>query len=263
MEFFDSHSHYNDEQFDKDREEIIEATIKNGTTKFTVVGDNVESSKLALEIVKKHKDNTYAICGIHPEYAKLDEKELDKDIKEIEKLIQNDKEKNIVAVGEIGLDYYYGKENKEAQIKTFIKQIDLANKYDMPIVIHTRDAVMDTIETLKIHPENKKGIFHCCPLNRELVKEALKLDFYISFSGIITFKNAQENAKEIVNMVPLEKTLIETDSPYLAPEPFRGKRNNSIYVQEVARKIAEFRNIEIEEVAKITYNNALKIFNKN
>ena len=133
----------------------------------------------------------------------------------------------------------------------------------MPIVIHTRDAVMDTIETLKTHPANKKGIFHCCPLNRELVKEALKLDFYISFSGIITFKNAKENAKEIVNMVPLEKTLIETDSPYLAPDPFRGTRNNSIYVKEVARKIAEFRNIEIEEVAKITYNNALKIFNKN
>lgn len=142
----------------------------------------------------------------------------------------------------------------------FIKQIELANKLDLPIVIHTRDASIDTIEILKENNVNKKGIFHCCPLNRELVKEALKLDFYISLSGVITFKNVK-NAEDIINMIPEDKLLIETDSPYLSPEPFRGKRNNSINVRYVAEKIANVKNKTLEEIADITNNNAKRIFN--
>ena len=141
----------------------------------------------------------------------------------------------------------------------FKKQIELANKYNLPIVIHTREAVMDTIDILKKHEVNKKGIFHCCPLNQELVKEALKLGFYISFAGPITFKNSK-NAKDVVSMVPLDRILIETDSPYLTPEPKRGTRNDSRNVKLVAEKIAQFKSIPLEEVAKATYNNALKIF---
>ena len=141
----------------------------------------------------------------------------------------------------------------------FIKQIKLANKLDLPIVIHTRDAALDTIAILKENTVNKKGIFHCCPLNRELVKEALKLDFYVSLSGVITFKNVK-NADDIINMVPEDKLLIETDSPYLSPEPVRGKRNNSMNVKYIAEKIAKVKNKTLEEIADITNKNAKKIF---
>jgi len=141
----------------------------------------------------------------------------------------------------------------------FEEQIKLANTYHLPIVIHTREAVQDTLEIIKNHKVIKKGVFHCCPLNRELVKEALKLDFYISFAGPITFKNAK-NAEEIVKMVPMDKILIETDSPYLAPEPKRGTRNDSRNVTLIAQKIAEFKNITLEEVANATYYNAQCLF---
>ena len=150
-------------------------------------------------------------------------------------------------------------ENKELQKQVFLNQIQIANNLDLPIVIHTREAVMDTIEILKTNKVNKKGIFHCCPLNIELIKEALKLGYYISFSGNITFKNSK-NAYSCVSYVPLEKILIETDSPYMTPEPFRGQRNNPAYVQYVAKKIAEIKNLREEEIAQITYNNAKTIF---
>ena len=179
---------------------------------------------------------------------------------EIEKLLQEDKNKKIIAVGEIGLDYYWNKENKDIQKEFFKRQIQLANKYNLPIVIHTREATTDTIEMLKENPVAKKGVFHCCPLNQELIKEALKLDFYISFAGPITFKNSK-NAKDVVEMVPIDRILIETDSPYLAPEPKRGTRNDSRNVKLVAEIISEFKELDIEKVAKATYNNALNIFN--
>lgn len=182
--------------------------------------------------------------------------DIDKQLEEIEKLSNN---KKVLAIGEIGLDYHWNTENKDLQRYTFIKQIELANKQNLPIVIHTREAVLDTLEILKSNPVNKKGVFHCCPLNRELVKEALKLGFYISFAGPATFKNSK-NADEIINMVPLDKMLIETDSPYLAPEPLRGTTNNPQNVKYVAEKIAKVKNMELEEIAKITYNNACTVF---
>ena len=141
----------------------------------------------------------------------------------------------------------------------FQKQIELANQYQLPIVIHTREAVEDTIKMIKQNPVQKKGVFHCCPMNRELIKEALKLDYYISLAGPITFKNAK-NADEIIQMVPMERLLIETDSPYLSPEPLRGRRNDCRNVKYIAQKIADVKNIKIEEVAKMTYQNAEKIF---
>ena len=185
--------------------------------------------------------------------------EISERINKIEQLLKQDKQHNIVAVGEIGLDYYWVKDNKEIQKELFIKQIELANTYKLPIVIHTREAVMDTIQIIKENKPQKQGIIHCCAFNRELVKEALKLGFYISFAGPVTFKNAK-NAEEIVNMVPLDKLLIETDSPYLAPEPKRGTRNNSINVKYIAEKIAIFRKMQLQDIAKITYGNAKNIF---
>ena len=135
----------------------------------------------------------------------------------------------------------------------------MANTFKLPIVIHTREAVMDTLEILKENKVNKAGVFHCCPLNRELVKEALKLDFYISFAGPVTFKNSK-NADEIIEIVPNEKILIETDSPYLSPEPFRGRRNDSSNVRYVAQKIADVKKMPLEQVASMTYENANRIF---
>lgn len=258
MEFFDSHSHYNDEKFNQDRDKIIKDTYKEGITKFICAGYNVESSKFSLELANKYKF-IYSICGISPNDVPQSIEEIQNMIREIENIIKSDKNKKIVAIGEIGLDYYWNKENKELQRQMFKNQIELANKYDLPIVIHTREAVEDTIKILKENNVNNKGIFHCCPLNRELVKEALKLDFYISFAGPITFKNSK-NAEEIVNIVPIEKILIETDSPYLAPEPKRGTRNDSRNVKYVAEKISQYKQMSIEEIAKITYNNAMEIF---
>lgn len=259
MELFDTHAHYNDEKFDNDREQIIKETYESGVTKFIVSGYNVESSKQAIELSNKY-DFMYSICGISPNDIPQSDEKLWISIDEISKMARENINKKIVAIGEIGLDYYWEKENKELQKKAFIEQIKLANELKLPIVIHSRDASVDTIEILKQNSVVKKGIFHCCQLNQELVRQALELGFYISFAGPITFKNSK-NAPDVVKMVPLDKILIETDSPYLSPEPNRGKRNDSRNVKYIAKKIAEIRCMEIEEVARITYENAIRIFN--
>ena len=261
VEFFDSHAHYNDEKFNEDREELITEIYKSGVTKLINAGYSLESSKYALEIAKRY-DWIYTISGISPNDIPEGMEELQKQLEELVNFIENEKNTNkIVGIGEIGLDYYWEKDDlkRNTQKEAFIKQIEIANKFNLPIVIHTRDAVMDTLEILKKYPVAKRGVFHCCPLNRELVKEALKLEFYISFAGPITFKNSK-NASEIINMVPLDKILIETDSPYLSPEPNRGKRNDSRNVKYMAEKIASVKNISLEEIARITYENACKIF---
>ena len=263
MELFDSHAHYNDEKFNENREDIIKQIYGFGVTKFINSGYDSNSSRQALELAKKY-NYMYITCGISPnDIANTEEKILNQ-ISEIEKLVVEEVEANkeqskIVGIGEIGLDYHWNTENKELQKFAFIKQIELANKLKLPIVIHTREAVNDTIDIIKKHTPNKKGVFHCCPFNRELVKQGLNLGFYISFAGPTTFKNSK-NAEEIVNMVPLEKLLIETDSPYLAPEPKRGTINDSRNVKYIAEKIAEFKGLTIEEVAKATYDNAKRIF---
>lgn len=279
MNLFDSHAHYNDEKFDKDRDDIIKETLKNDVSNFIVAGYNIESSKKAVKIAKQYKE-VFAIVGISPnDLEDIQTKEDIQDkISELEQIIVGERTctcpdkdgtlplqariinlRKIVAIGEIGLDYYWNKVNKEIQKAMFVKQIELANKLELPIVIHTREAINDTLQILKEHQVIKKGIFHCCPLNRELVKEALKLGYYISLSGVITFKNAK-NADEIIKMIPEDKLLIETDSPYLAPEPVRGTRNNCMNVQYVAKKIAEVKNKTIEEISDITNKNAKKIF---
>ena len=315
MQIFESHAHYDDEQFNGDREELLNKIHSSGVEKIVSAGYSLEGSKNGLELAKKY-DYIYTTLGISPndinenweqEIAELDRilsvefknntnnlnensentksningnivnglenteckinGNMVNDLKNNEKLnnYSNDGIKNkqngkkyIVAIGEIGLDYHYSLE-KDKQKAVFIKQIELANKYDLPIVIHTREAVMDTLQILKEHPVNQKGEFHCCPFNRELVKEALKLGFYISFSGTCTFKNAK-NAEEIVKMVPDDKFLIETDSPYLAPEPVRGTRNDSRNLVYIIEKIAKFKNKEPAEIAEISYKNAARLF---
>ncbi len=257
MKFFDNHAHLDDEKFNGDREEIIKK-IHNEDIGFISAGYSLEGSTKAIELSKKH-DFIYATCGISPNDIPQTEDELWKLLSKIEKLAkQNSK---VLAIGEIGLDYYWEKDEKmrELQRKAFVEQINIANKLDLPIVIHTRDAVMDTLEILKKNLVKNKGIFHCCPLNRELVKEGLKIGFYISFAGPITFKNSK-NANELIEMVPNNRILIETDSPYLSPEPLRGRRNDPRNVKYIAEKIAKVKGLSVEEVGKITYQNAKDIY---
>ncbi len=256
MGLFDSHSHLNDEKFDEDREEQIKKICESGVSNFITAGYSVESSKKALEIAKKY-DFIYTTAGVSPNDIPQTEEELWKQLAEIEKIVEKNKEK-ICAIGEIGLDYYWNTDNKELQKKAFIEQIKIANKYNLPIVIHTREAVMDTLQILKENKVTKTGVFHCCPQNRELIKEGLKLGFYISFAGPITFKNSK-NAEEMINLVPNDRILIETDSPYLAPEPVRGTRNTPANVKYIAQKIADVKGLTLEEVEKITFENTKNI----
>lgn len=258
MEFFDSHSHYNDEKFNEDREKIIKDTFESGITKFVCAGYNIPSSLFSLELSKKY-EYIYSICGISPNDIPQSEQELWKSIDEIIQIVKEKNSKKLVAIGEIGLDYYWNKENSDLQKQAFIKQIELANEMKLPIVIHSRDASVDTIDIIRNHRVKKAGIFHCCQLNQELVRQALELGYYISFAGPITFKNSK-NAPDVVKMVPLDRILIETDSPYLSPEPNRGKRNDCRNVKYVAQKIADIKEISLEEVAKKMYENAMRIF---
>ncbi len=255
IEYFDSHAHYDDSKFDEDRKEIIQKMYDEGVTKIISAGYNLESSKYASKLTSEY-DFIYTTCGISPNDIPEGEKEFYKELIEIKELTKNER---CVAIGEIGLDYYWNKENKEYQKRAFIEQINLANEVDLPIVIHSRDAISDTLEILKNNKVNRKGVFHCCMLNRELVKEALKLGFYISFAGPVTFKNSK-NAQEIIKMVPNERFFIETDSPYLSPEPNRGKRNDSRNLKYIVEKIAKEKDIDIEKVAEISYKNAVEFF---
>ena len=277
MEYFDAHAHYDDEKFDIDREELIQKIYAANVTKIVSAGYSLEGSKRGIELSEKYPF-IYTTVGISPndinENYQDEIKELDKilstyfasksKIVECTKNAKNEQENKsiksakIVAVGEIGLDYHYDTD-REMQKNAFNLQINLANKYNLPIVIHTREAVMDTLQILKQNPVKNAGIFHCCPFNRELVKEALKLGFYISFGGTCTFKNAK-NAEEIVKMVPNDKFVIETDSPYLAPEPVRGTRNDSRNLKYVVKKIAEFKSETEENIAKMSFNNACNAY---
>ena len=258
MIFFEQHAHYNDEKFDEDREEVINNVYNFGVTKVVNAGYSVESSKQAIELAEKY-NFIYATCGISPNDIPESKEELDIQLEQIKEIAKSSEK--VVAIGEIGLDYYWNKENKELQKYAFIEQIKLANKMNLPIVIHTREAVDDTLNILRnIAKVVRPGVFHCCPLNRELVKQGLELGFYISLAGVVTFKNSK-NANEIIEMIPNDRLLIETDSPYLSPEPNRGKRNDSRNLVYIAEKIASVKNISVEEVKKITFENAERLYN--
>ena len=251
MNFFDSHAHYNDERFIEIRDKLIPEMYDNEITNLVCAGYNLESSNDAIEVAKKFH-HVFVTCGISPN-------DINENVyNEIGKIEEIAKYEKCVAIGEIGLDYHWNKDNKELQKQVFIKQIDVANRCNLPIVIHTREAVMDTLDILKNHHVERGFVFHCCPLNQELIKEGLKLGGYISFSGNVTFKNAK--SAECIKLVPMDRILIETDSPYLAPEPHRGETNTSVFVKYVAMKIAEVKEMSLEEVAVATNNNAKRIF---
>ncbi len=248
---FDTHAHLNDERFQNDRDEIIMSLNPNGVGAYCEIGYDMESSFNAYLLSQKY-DFVYAAVGVHPH----DSKDMTK--ADIPKLIELLKKDKVVALGEIGLDYYYDNSDRPTQREWFATQLDIAKKENMPIVVHSRDAMKDTIDILKLHGTGD-GIIHCYSGSRESAKILMDMGYYISFAGPVTFKNARE-ALEVIDYVPLDRLLIETDSPYLAPVPYRGKRNCPVYVAEVAKKVAEIKGISFDEVADITSKNAKKVY---
>ncbi len=252
---FDSHAHYDDEQFDIDREELLEMLPENGISNVINIGCDVKSSIKAIELSEQYP-YIYASVGIHPEYA---DKVGESDLIQIEELLENEK---VVAIGEIGLDYYYEDcADRDTQIDLFLKQLELCKKYDLPAIIHSREAAMDTFETIKSSGV-KKGVVHCYSGSKEMALDYIKLGFYVGIGGVLTYKNARKTV-EVVEEIPLDKILIETDAPYLSPVPMRGKRNDSSNLKYVCQKIAEIKNIDVRKVEKITEENAKKLFLDN
>lgn len=253
---FDTHAHLNDEQFNEDLPDVISRAQAAGVTRIVVVGFDRPTINKAMELVEQY-DFMYASVGWHPVDA-IDMTE--EDLVWIEQLAAHPK---VVALGEMGLDYHWDKSPKDIQKEVLRKQIRLAKKVKLPIIIHNREATADLIEILKEEGASEAGgIMHCFSGSPETARECVEMNFYISLGGPVTFKNAKK-PKEVAAEIPLDKLLIETDCPYLAPHPYRGKRNEPSYVKLVAEQIAEIKEISYEEVAKITTENAKKLFGIN
>ncbi|HHU18771.1 MAG TPA: TatD family hydrolase [Bacilli bacterium] len=251
--FFDTHAHLNVKQFAEDEEAVIKRALDQGVSKIAVVGFDHETIEKALELAENHS-NIYPIIGWHPTEAGSYSDQVE------EKLIQLIQSKDVVAMGEMGLDYHWMEDPKEIQIDVFRRQIRVAKQLNIPIVIHNRDSTEDVYQVLKEeHIEDIGGIMHSFNLTPEWQARFLALGMHISFSGVLTFKNAID-VKKSAQVVPLDKMLIETDSPYLAPHPNRGKRNEPAYVKLVAEEIACLRGMTVEEVARITTQNAEQLF---
>lgn len=250
---FDTHTHLNVEQFKEDEEEVVKRAKEKGVSKMAVVGFDHPTIKKSLELSKKY-DGIYSIIGWHPTEAGSYNDEVESMLTE---LVEKE---NIIALGEMGLDYHWMEDPKEIQIDAFRKQIRLAKKLNLPIVVHNRESTEDIYRVLKEENIGKiGGIMHSFNLSPDWLSKFLDLGMHISFSGVVSFKNAAE-VKESAKLVPLDKMLIETDAPYLSPEPNRGKRNEPSYVAFVAKEIAELRGLSFERVAEITSKNAMRLF---
>ena len=248
--FTDSHCHLYSEYYDDIAKVINEASL-NKVNRFINNGCDAKSNKEIISLIEKYS-SMYGAIGIHPESVDTYQAE---DIKFIE---DNIAIKKIIAIGEIGLDYYYTKENKEKQIKLLETQLKLAEKYNMPVIIHSREATLDTITTLKKY--HVKGIIHSFSGSLETAKEYIKMGYLIGINGVITFKNA--NIKDVIKELPISSLVLETDSPYLTPEPYRGKQNSPAHILDIAKFVADLKNISLEELANITNQNLDNMFNK-
>jgi TatD DNase family protein len=255
---FETHAHYDDEKFDGDRVELLSHLLKeNNIGNIVNVGASFRGCKDSLKLAESY-DNVYAAIGIHPE-------EIDDASDEVlEWIRENASNPKVVAIGEIGLDYYWVKdpEGRAKQRIWFDKQMDLAKEVNLPVVIHSREAAEDTFNTIKSYNiQDVKGIVHCYSYSKELALEYVKMGWYIGVGGVVTFKNGKKLV-ETVEAIPLENIVLETDCPYMAPEPHRGSRNSSIYLKYVSEKIAQLKGVSVEEVERITYENALRIYSK-
>lgn len=256
---FESHAHYNDDAFDEDRDELLRSMPENGVLKLTNVCADLKSIDETIDLIKKY-DYFYGVLGIHPS----DSGELtEEDIQRIRKLCQEDlskteKERRILAIGEIGLDYHWPEPSIEIQKKWFYRQMELARELDMPVVIHSREACQDTLEILRQYPE-VKGIVHCYSYSKETARDFLSMGYYFGIGGVVTFNNAKK-LKEAVAYIPMDRIVLETDCPYMAPVPNRGKRNSSLNIPYVIEEIAKIKEMKPEEVEQMAWDNTFRVF---
>ncbi|HEY9062895.1 MAG TPA: TatD family hydrolase [Pseudobacteroides sp.] len=250
---FDSHAHYDDEKFQDDRDDIIKKAYEEGVSYILNAASDIDTSLTSMDLAQKF-DFVYAAVGVHPHSAStMDEST----IARITEMVRSPK---VVAIGEIGLDYYYDYSPKDVQKYWFKRQLELAIELSMPVIIHDRDAHEDIINIMKESKISQVGgVMHCFSGSREMAKILLDMGFFLSFGGPVTFKNAKK-AIDVLQYVPMDRMLIETDSPYLSPEPLRGKRNDSRNVRLVAEKIAEIKGLDFETIASETLNNARRLF---
>lgn len=249
---FDTHAHYDDGQFDEDREELFASMAENGVGTIVNVSASYASCERVTDMVRDYPF-LYAAVGVHPdEVGDLNEESFAR----MKALFTREK---VVAVGEIGLDYYWEKESHEIQKKWFIRQLELAGELGLPVVIHSREAAADTMKIMKRYAKGLKGVIHCYSYSREMAKEYVKMGFYIGVGGVVTFKNARK-LKETVEEIPLASIVLETDCPYLAPVPYRGKRNHSAYIRYVAEEVARLKGLSCEEVIRQTEKNAKELY---
>lgn len=256
---FDTHAHLNDERYDEDLDEVIQRSFSEGTTRILIAAYDMPSSIKAVNIAGKD-DRLYCSVGIHPHDAKSFD---DSTLPAFERMITENRGK-VVAIGEIGLDYYYDFSPRELQREVFLKQIQFAVSQDLPFIVHDRDAHHDCLEIVSsLAAQNQlpaaPGIFHCYSGSFEMAKTLLSMGFYLSFGGPVTFKNAKK-AAEFIPSIPLDRILLETDCPYLTPEPLRGKRNEPAYVKYVAERISALYGLSMQEIGEITTANACRIF---
>ncbi len=249
--FFDTHAHYDDECFAQDRDALLESLPQSGVDLVVNAGTDIPTSHFGLELAEKY-DFIYAAVGVHPHEAKsltIDT------ITELTELTQRPK---AVAIGEIGLDYHYDFSPRQQQCHVFRMQMELAQELGLPVIVHDRDAHEDCMKIVREFPD-VRGVFHCYSGSREMGHELLKMGWYLSFTGSITFKNARR-ALELVAEMPLERLMLETDCPYLTPEPHRGSRNDSRFLPYIGEKVAQLRGMPLEEVARVTKENGKRFF---
>ena len=250
---FDTHAHYDDDAFDGDRDVLLQAMHKDGVEWIANIGASLSSTQRTVELSEQY-DFIYAVVGVHPsDTAPL----VDSDMDWLKELTKKEK---VVAIGEIGLDYHYDEPVKEIQKKWFERQLALAREVKLPVSIHSRDAAQDTLEIMRAaHAEELGGVIHCFSYGWDMAKIYLDMGFYLGIGGVVTFKNGKK-LKDVVEKAPIEQLVLETDAPYLAPEPYRGKRNASNYLRYVAAQIAELKGMTSEEVMAITYENARRLY---
>jgi len=249
----DSHAHLDMQDFDEDRIKVIERSIEGGVTQIITVGIDLDSSLYALELAKKH-ESIYATVGYHPHNAQKCDPQY------LEKLSEMSLEPKVVAWGEIGLDFFRSYSPKDDQLKIFLRQLEIADDLNLPVIIHDREAHNDVLTILKkMGKGERKGVIHCFSGDTDLAMAFIELGYYISIPGTVTYKKAVQT-KEVASSIPLEYMLVETDAPFLAPVPKRGKRNEPLFVTFTAQEIASLRSIEFEEVAEQTSRNAKTLF---
>lgn len=249
---FDTHAHYDDEAFDEDREALLNSMKEGGVGRIVNIGANMETSQRTVELTGQY-DFMYGAVGVHPSDTG------DMTQNDIETLREWSREPKILAIGEIGLDYHYPEPAREIQKNWFIRQLMLAQEENLPVVIHSRDAAADTLEILKEYGRGLGGVIHCFSYTKEMAAEYVKLGYYIGIGGVVTFKNARKLA-EAVEVIPLERLVLETDCPYLSPEPHRGTRNSSLNLTYVAQTLAQLKGVSYDEIIRQTEQNAQAMY---